>query len=392
MSQQSHQPTVDALVIGAGPFGLSLAARLQYLGLDIRVAGESMAFWRHNMPAGMFLRSSWDWHLDPQEHWTIERYLQERGLEKAAVNPVPIADYLDYVEWFQQGSGIVPNGQFVERIVRDLDGVFSSTLTSGEVVRSRTVAVSLGFSSFAAIPQDVASRIPAGRTSHTLSATDFSQAAGTRVLIVGGRQSAFEWAALLCEAGAEAVHIVHRHPSPAFAEADWTWVPPLMDEMTANPSWFRSLTAEQQEVFRKRLWAEGRLKVEPWLEPRIMNSPVSIWPETEVTATRETPDGVDVTLSNGTRVTVDQIILATGYMPDISRISLLQNSPLSGEIATDNGLPLLDTGFQSSVPGLYLTSLLASRDFGPFFGFTVAARGAAVVLGDALAQNLERRS
>jgi hypothetical protein len=31
-----------------------------------------------------------------------------------------------------------------------------------------------------------------------------------------------------------------------------------------------------------------------------------------------------------------------------------------------------------------MTSYLATRDFGPFFGFTVAARAAAVVLGDAV--------
>jgi FAD-dependent urate hydroxylase len=51
--------------------------------------------------------------------------------------------------------------------------------------------------------------------------TDPSRLAGARVLIVGGRQSAFETAALVAEAGAERVDVVHRHEPAAFTTADW---------------------------------------------------------------------------------------------------------------------------------------------------------------------------
>ncbi len=380
--------TVSTLIIGAGPFGLSQAARLGHLGVDYRIVGDSMSFWRHNMPAGMFLRSSWDWHLDPQEHWTIERFLEERGIDRASVNPIPIATYLDYVEWFRQGSGIEPENVVVERLVREPGGLFLAHLTNGEQIQARTVVVSLGFSSFSMLPAEVVERLPTGIAKHTLNTVDFSGAAGQRCLIVGGRQSAFEWAALLAEAGAKSVDIVHRHPSPAFAEADWTWVPPLIENMVANPAWYRSLPVEEQTAYVHRLWGEGRLKVEPWLEPRIRSGPVTIWPETTIESSTQTDNGVAVHLSNRQRLDVDQIILATGYKPDISRIDLLRNGTLLGEIDQENGLPRLDTGFQTTVPGLYMTSLLAGRDFGPFFGFTVASRGAATVLGDGLARRL----
>ena len=61
------------------------------------------------------------------------------------------------------------------------------------------------------------------------------------MLIVGGRQSAYEWAALLAEAGAAAVHVVHRHDPPSFETSDWTFVDELMDNTISIPGWFRGL-------------------------------------------------------------------------------------------------------------------------------------------------------
>ena len=91
-------------------------------------------------------------------------------------------------------------------------------------------------------------------------------------------------------------------------------------------------------------------------------------------------------LSDGSRLDVDLIIMATGYKGDIARIEFIDAGNLRDEIAPEGGLARLDEHFQSPVPGLYMTSFLASRDFGPFLRFTVAARAAATVLGDELAR------
>src|ERR1700693_4298462 len=50
----------DVLILGAGPYGRAAAAHLRAIqGLDVRVFGEPMEFWKSHMPDGMLLRSPW---------------------------------------------------------------------------------------------------------------------------------------------------------------------------------------------------------------------------------------------------------------------------------------------------------------------------------------------
>ena len=44
-------------IVGAGPYGLSVAAHLGAAGLSFRQFGLPMKLWRENMPGGMFLKS-----------------------------------------------------------------------------------------------------------------------------------------------------------------------------------------------------------------------------------------------------------------------------------------------------------------------------------------------
>ncbi len=132
---ETHLPSeTELLVVGAGPYGLGVAAYARTLGLDPVIVGRPMAFWREQMPAGMLLRSSWDWHYDPNGVHTIEAWLDETGRTKADIDPFPLADYLEYATWFEVVSGLAPVDLPIQRIDLRPDGRFDAVFVDGETV------------------------------------------------------------------------------------------------------------------------------------------------------------------------------------------------------------------------------------------------------------------
>ena len=334
----------------------------------------------------MFLRSACDWHLDPLAVHTIEAFLRTQDKTPRDVEPLSLEFYLSYVDWFQKQKDIQPLPVYIQKL--EHNDQFVATTTDGDVVNAQCVVLAPGFRHFAHTPPDLKAKLPDGRYQHTCEFVDFSDASNKRYLIIGGRQSAFEWAALLLEARASAVHISHRHASPVFAVADWSWVNPLVDSIFENPNWFRRLSEPQKNAISLRMWAEGRLKVEPWLESRLKDDRIKVWPETEVTSCVEQEDGELVaTLTNGETLHVDQIVLATGYKVDIAQLPLLAAGDLLEELETRNGFPVLDDHFETSIPGLFITSMPATQDFGPFFGFTISVRTSAKLICQRLASH-----
>jgi cation diffusion facilitator CzcD-associated flavoprotein CzcO len=373
----------DVLIIGAGPFGLAVAAQAAHDHIEHLIVGKPMGFWRENMPQGMFLRSACDWHLDPLNVHTIEAFLDTKGQTAKDVEPLSLDFYLSYAEWFQEQKNISALPVHIEQLDSVTTGAhhrFTATTHEGESINVNCVVLAPGFKHFAHIPRELTTILPPNRYQHTSTFIDFSDAKDKRYLIVGGRQSAFEWAALLLEAGAAAVHLSHRHATPAFDVADWSWVNPMVDNIADDPNWFRRLSQTEKDSVNHRLWAEGRLKLEPWLAPRLKDDRVRIYPETQLISCNETTDGdLAAMLSNGETIHLDSVVLATGYKVDIARLPILSTNLLN-HIETRNGFPVLDDHFETSVPGLFITSMPASQDFGPFFGFTISVRTAAKLI------------
>src|SRR5215216_2207735 len=337
------------------------------------------------MPEGMFLRSGPDWHVDPSAVHTLEGYLEERAILPKDVDPLPIGLFLDYAEWFCQAKGIKPQGDLVAELV-EREGRFAATLDSGDRIDADAVVAAPGIAHLTNRP-DWAGSIPPERATHTCDLIRFQDLAGARVMIVGGRQSAYEWAALLAEHGAERIDLVHRHDIPRFERVSWRFIDPYIESTVRVRGWWRTLSKGEQDAIAHRFWQVGRLTLEHWLTPRLAGQAIHRWPGTEVMQLAPaTADGeLQVRLSNAEDLLVDQVIFASGYRADLARVPYLAGV-LDRIIRTD-GFPALDEAFGSSLPGLYLPGFVATRDFGPFFGFVKGAPAAAsLIVQDLLAR------
>ena len=70
----------EVAIIGAGPYGLSVAAHLRKLGIGFRLFGRPMHTWLTQMPKGMLLKSEgFASNLsDPDDQLTLDRYCTEQ--------------------------------------------------------------------------------------------------------------------------------------------------------------------------------------------------------------------------------------------------------------------------------------------------------------------------
>ena len=376
--------TKQLVIIGSGPYGLAVAAYAKHLGLDFTLLGPPMSLWRNNMPRGLFLRSPTDWHIDSVGGHSFEDFLESRGLTPEDAFPIAVELFLEYTDWFQAENDLRTDPRLVKSLSRR-DSLFEVDLETGETITASNVVATLGMPYFKHIPGELARMIPEHQLSHACDSGDFEFLRDKDVLIVGGRMTAFEWSVLMAEQANAQAYIVHRHETPPFVDSDFSWIGPEVQNTTHVRGWFRNLPEARQKDIDHRFYREGRLKMEPWLKPRLDAAGVRIWANTAVRSSLPGPNGrLNVELDNDTSVTVDHVMLATGYVLDVKRVPYIANGNILADLRLNEGGPVLDEEFQTSIPGLYFTGLAAVRDFGPYFGFVVGSPSAGRVIGKSL--------
>jgi len=399
MKHGSEKPTVsyDVVVVGAGPYGLSAAAHLRGRGLKVGVFGKSMEMWRNHMPNGMLLRSHW-WATnlsDPEKRYGFERFFQESKYKKCY--PVPIEVFIAYARWFEERAVPDVDEHYVSSMERREDR-FLLTLEDGRRVQSGAVVMAIGVYHFAHRPQEY-TWLPANLLSHSCDHQDLGRFKGKEVIVVGGGQSAIESAALLQEAGAT-VHVASRRPivwlSPDRAHERTIFEKIRAPTAGIAPGWENWILEHMPYLFYR--FPQGRKDnynsfyhsgAAAWLKDRVVGK-VTLH-DGRAIAKMEVVDGkVDATLSDGGKVRADHLLLATGYRVDISKLRMLHPSLLT-EIKTDQGIPVLNHWFESSVPGLYFIGLTSLRAFGPLFRFVVGCKAAAPRIASSVARNLARQ-
>lgn len=389
--------TSDALIVGAGPYGLSISTHLRWRGVDHLIVGRPMGTWRDHMPAGMYLKSE-PYGSDmscPQAGFDLESYSRSHnieGIERGT--PLSLSRFLDYANWYiEQLVPDVIDSTVTE--VRLLDNHFLVSFADAEPVMTNSVVIATGPLPHAYVPAEL-SGFPAELISHTSDHTSLDRFRGHRVAVVGAGASALEVAALLHEAGAE-THIVVRCPhSPVWGTKPLPlsplvrlrlnklcegWKCPLWN----SPSAFRLLPPSLRvEKARTVLGPLGAW----WLRPRV-EGVVDILHKTHVRGARPYRDGVRLLLDGPghSSLDVDHVIAGTGFRIDLARLAYLPES-LRRLIATREGYPVVTRTGQSTVPGLYFVGAPAAFGLGPSMRFIAGTHNVA----GQLARSVERRA
>lgn len=392
----------DLLVVGAGPYGLSIAAHAAAAGLRLRVFGRPMASWRDHMPRGMFLKSEpWASNLScPEGSRTLERYCAGQGVAARHGEPIPVEMFAAYGLWFARNTAPEVDERTVTRVA-PCPGGFEVVTEDGEVLHARTVALAVGVMPFVEVPRALRGLDPA-LVSHSSHHSALDRFRGGDVTVIGGGQAALETAALLAEQGTR---------TRVLARADelrWNDVPPPWErpwwQSARSPhsglgcGWRNWFYAERPGLFH-RLPEETRTRVAAtalgpagawWVRDRVEGH-VEVLLGQEVAAARAVPGGVrlDVVDRAGAvrPLETGHVIAATGFTASRERLELLSDGVRDGLAAVAEGAPRIGRDFESSYPGLFMAGLVTAPGYGPAMRFV---HGATYTAG-ALVRGVRRR-
>jgi len=393
---------VDTAIIGAGPYGLSIAAHLKARKVGFRIFGSPMHTWRMHMPNGMLLKSEGfaSSLYDPDSAFTLGRYCQEQGAPYADLGlPVPLETFASYGLEFQKRFVPELEDKLVVAMDRSLSG-FDIRLEDGKLVTARKVVSAVGISHYQYVPPVLAA-LSEEFVTHSSRHASFDRFKGRDVTVIGAGASALDVAGLLHVAGA-CVQLVARKPVVDFHHPPGPIPRPLLDRIRrpttglgpgwrslfctraplvfhAMPQWFRL------EVVRRHLGPAAG-----WFIKDLVVGHVAFHLGFNVVQADIQNGRVQLQLasSDGAQRTLvtDHVIAGTGYRVDLRRLAFLNPGLLAGIRSIEN-TPVLSMNFESSVPGLYFVGTTSANSFGPMARFAYGARFTA----RRLARHLGRR-
>lgn len=315
MSEHSND-SHGAIVIGAGPAGVAVAATLGARGVETVV-----------LERGDAVGTSWREHYDGLRLNSMRIYSKLPGL------PIPRRygrfvsrdDFLAYLEAYEALNRLdVRYGCEVHRIDRDPGGTWCVAASAG-TLHARVVVVATGFDARATLPEWATTDGFAGEVLHSSALRALSPYRDRDVLVVGAANSGFDVAGLLIRAGARVS--LSMRSAPNIFPREWRGFPlqPLgiLGEHLPITMTDRSGLAMQRRIYGD-LTPYGLPPAATGMRatfrdrrrnPAVDDGFVAALKEgrTRVVGTVAHLDGTDAVLSDGSRIPCDVVICATGF-------------------------------------------------------------------------------
>jgi thioredoxin reductase len=397
---------LSTAIIGAGPYGLSVAAHLRRSGVPFRIFGRPMDSWVAHMPKGMMLKSDGFASdiYDPESAFTLRQFCAERGIEYADSGiPVRLETFASYGLAFK--DRMVP--ELEDKLVASVDRLqngFRLQLDDGETVHARFVVLAVGITHFDYVPENLA-HLPPESLSHSARHREVEPFRGRNVVVIGGGSSAMDLAGLLHEAGAH-VELVSRRQELKFhsqptgkPRSPWQQIrhpqsglgPGMRSRFFANsPLAFHYLPERfRVEAVRRTLGPSGGWFIRDKVIGKVPLH-LGCTPQGARVQNGKVHLSVCTTDGNKREIVTEHIIAATGYKVNLERLNFL-SPEIRSQLKTVKGSPALSSTFESSVPGIFFVGVAAANSFGPVmrfaFGAGFAARRITQAMTKAFAQS-----
>jgi thioredoxin reductase len=393
---------LEIAIIGAGPYGLSIAAHLRHRGISFRIFGRPMDSWIAHMPKGMMLKSDgFASNIDdPEGKFTLGQFCAERGIEYGDTGiPVRLDTFSSYGLAFRDRMVPELEDKLVASIDRIEDG-FRLRLENGESFTAQQVILAVGITHFEHVPGNLA-QLPPEFLSHSARHREVEPFRGCSVVVVGGGASALDLAGLLHEAGAN-VELVSRkkelkfHSTPTGKPRSW-WKkirhpqsglgPGLRSRFYSDAPWAFHYLPEslRLKIVGRALGPSGGWFIKDKVVGKV---PLHLGYTPERAEVKDGKVRLHLRGEDGStrEIETGHVIVATGYKVDIERLKVL-NPDIRSQLKSVNGSPVLSSAFESSVPGLYFAGVAAANSFGPLMRFAYGAAFAARTVAKAVAKS-----
>jgi cation diffusion facilitator CzcD-associated flavoprotein CzcO len=383
-----QKTAIEVAIIGAGPYGLSIAAHLRSRGISFRIFGAPMRSWRQSMPAGMCLKSEgFASNLyDPEDSLTLAAYSAGRGLHYQDVGyPIPIETFIRYGLEFQRRQVPTLEETEIAQLSQASDG-FELRTCDGQALRARKVVLAVGLTHFGYVPPPLSSLGPEHVT-HSSRHHDMGTFRGRSVAVIGAGASAVDLAALMHEAGVD-VHLVARRDAILFHSPPVEprpWLQRALNPRSGLGLGWRSRLCTDAPLLFHALPLELRLRAvrnhlgpaPGWFVRERVVGRVPMHLGVQLREVKLRGDRIHLTCARKgdgeSTLIVDHVIAATGYRVALQRLRFLDERLLH-DLRSVADTPVLNTNFESSVPGLHIVGLASANCFGPLARFAFGAR------------------
>jgi cation diffusion facilitator CzcD-associated flavoprotein CzcO len=387
--------STNVAIVGAGPYGLSVASHLRAGGIDHRIFGEPMQMWRHHMPPGMHLKSdgkSSDLSA-PDRHFTLEEFCQAHKVKfDRTAHPIALETFVAYGLAFQARFAPHTERRTLVRLDRAKDG-FELEFDDGERLTAKRVVLAVGILPFK-VKHGALQTLPPALASHSSDFGPLDGLDGSDVLIVGAGSSALDLAGLLYERGVN-VTLVTRGGSlpfqgpPPGEERSLLWRVRAPDSKI-GAGWLHRISDDAPQMLHAMPGFLRHRVLDSILGPsggyfikdKVVGK-VAVKYNSNVVSAAPRGDRIAVQVQahgEASRVIeADHVISATGYKLDMQRLQFLSAS-IAGALRISHGGPTLSYNFESSIPGLHFVGVASAPSFGPVMRFVAGVQHPAVRL------------